>query len=82
MNEIEIDLGRATIEDFYSIAKPKMNAMDLLAFANKVVVGGINHLPMTDLPKVLTNLMKELQANLELVEMAVNSYLNQLRDDE
>lgn len=78
---IVIDETKLSVGDLLSVILDG-SAPNLLAFADKAIVGGIKELPLADFPKVLTAIMRFLHENQEEISIAIASMNNFLKGDE
>lgn len=78
--DIKIDLSKATILDYMQFLKnsEKGDVSKTFAFIDKVVVGGIEDMPMSELPAIMSKLAEALQKNSDSAKLAVASMLNHL----
>lgn len=56
---IEMDFSKLTVGDMLPLFNPNATTGDMIMFSNKIVVGGIMHLPVEDLETVLQKVASE-----------------------
>ncbi len=79
---IIIDENNASIGDWITLLEDNSNPISILNFADKIVVGGVKHLPLFDLPKVYTAIMRFLTDNQNYLAIAISSMQNHLKEEE
>lgn len=55
--EIQVDLSKMTFDDLEKVANwsgDNAPLTEMLPLLRRVIVGGIGHLPITDMPKIMT----------------------------
>lgn len=76
---LEFDFSKLTIGDLRVIT-PDASTGDLIAFANKVVVGGVYHLPATELRTIMELVMSEFAKWVAAPGEETGSLVEMLKD--
>lgn len=71
----DVDLTKATIEDFIELGTGPVDARKTFALLDKTIEGGVKHLPMTEIPALCSALMKESESLQKEIELAVGSIM-------
>ena len=86
-DQVKVDFSKVTVEEYLEFQiglSTDASFSALVEFGDRAVIGGIKDRPMTEIPMILSLLMKSLQEEVDNIAIAIASMQTYLKrtDDE